>query len=84
MFENDKKKLSLFQNEIRIIITLLYGHDSCVKIFEIYTISLQKQMRNKQLIILLLFTIYCIFRLTISLTGTPLYINTKSNRAYEP
>ena len=72
-----KKKLSLIQNKMRIGITLLYGHDSCVKIFEIYTISLQKQRRNKQLIILLLFTIYCIFRMTICLTGTPLYNNTK-------
>jgi len=44
MFENDKKKLSLLQNKMRIGITLLYGHDSCVKIFEIYTISLQKKM----------------------------------------
>jgi hypothetical protein len=79
-----KKKKSLFQNKIRIRITLLYEHDACVKIFEIYTISLQKQRRNKQLIILLLFTIYCIFRLKISLTGTPLYINTKSTRAFEP
>ena len=65
-------------------IGLLYGHDSCGKIFEIYTISLQKQRRNKQLIILLLFTIYCIFRMKISLTGTPLDINTKSTRAFEP
>ena len=71
MFEDDKKKLSLFQNKMRIGITLLYGHDSCVKIFEIYTNSLQKQMRNKQLIILL--------------TGPPLSrFKTKSSRAFEP
>ena len=45
MFKNDKKKktLPLLQNKMRIGITLLYGQDSCIKIFEIYTISLEKQ-----------------------------------------
>ena len=36
MLENDEiKKLSLFQNKMRIGITLLYGHDSCVTLSEI-------------------------------------------------
>jgi hypothetical protein len=30
-----KDKLEMIQNKMRIGITLLYGHDSCVTIFEI-------------------------------------------------